>query len=60
MFYAKDFVGIEIFEPNKDIIKDEYVETFKSQVVEKVIPNPLLYGTLVLYIVFKKETLPFN
>lgn len=27
MFYAKDFVGIEIFEPNKDIIKDEYVET---------------------------------
>ena len=27
MFYVKDFVGIEIFEPNKDIIKDEYVET---------------------------------
>lgn len=27
MFYAKDFVGIEIFEPNKDIIKNEYVET---------------------------------
>lgn len=27
MFYAKDFVGIEIFEPNKDIIKKEYVET---------------------------------
>lgn len=26
MFYAKDFVGIEIFEPNKDIIKNEYVE----------------------------------
>lgn len=27
MFYAKDFVGIEIFEPNKDIIKDEYIGT---------------------------------
>ena len=27
MFYVKDFVGIDIFEPNKDIIKDEYVET---------------------------------
>lgn len=25
MFYAKDFVGIEIFEPNKDIIKKEYL-----------------------------------
>lgn len=31
MFYAKDFVGIEIFEPNKDIIKDIYLPT-----VEKV------------------------
>lgn len=27
MFYAKDFVGIEIFEPNKDVIKDEYLAT---------------------------------
>lgn len=27
MFYAKDFEGIEIFEPNKDIIKDEYLAT---------------------------------
>ena len=26
-FYAKDFVGIEIFEPNKDIIKHEYLDT---------------------------------
>ena len=23
MFYVKDFVGIEIFEPNKDVIKKE-------------------------------------
>lgn len=27
MFYAKDFVGIEIFEPNKAIIKNEYIQT---------------------------------
>ena len=27
MFYAKDFVGIEIFEPNKDIIKEEFLPT---------------------------------
>lgn len=27
MFYAKDFVGIEIFEPNEAVIKDEYLET---------------------------------
>lgn len=27
MFYAKDFVGIEIFEPQKDVIKDKYVKT---------------------------------
>ena len=27
MFYAKDFVGIEIFDSNKDVIKDEYLET---------------------------------
>lgn len=27
MFYAKDFVGIEIFKPNEDVIKDEYLET---------------------------------
>lgn len=27
MFYARDFVGIEIFEPNEDIIKEEYIET---------------------------------
>lgn len=26
MFYAKDFEGVEIFEPNKDIIKEEYVD----------------------------------
>nr|WP_311521882.1 hypothetical protein [uncultured Porphyromonas sp.] len=25
VFYAKDFIGIEIFEPNKDIIKPEYL-----------------------------------
>ena len=27
MFYAKDFVGIEIFKPNEDVIKDEYIKT---------------------------------
>ncbi|CDD05571.1 hypothetical protein [Prevotella sp. CAG:592] len=27
MFYAKDFVGIEIFKPNEAVIKDEYLET---------------------------------
>lgn len=27
MFYAKDFVGIEIFKPNEDVIKEEYIET---------------------------------
>lgn len=27
MFYAKDFVGIEIFKPNEAIIKDEFIET---------------------------------
>lgn len=27
MFYAKDFVGIEIFLPNKDEIKNEYLNT---------------------------------
>lgn len=27
MFYAKDFIGIEIFEPNKDTIKPEYIPT---------------------------------
>lgn len=26
MFYAKDFVGIEIFDPNEDVIKNEYIE----------------------------------
>lgn len=25
MFYAKDFIGIEIFEPNQDIIKSEFL-----------------------------------
>ena len=30
MFYAKDFVGIEIFKPNEDVIKDEYLETVDS------------------------------
>lgn len=27
MFYVKDFVGIEIFEPNQGIIKPEYIST---------------------------------
>ena len=27
MFYAKDFVGIEIFKPNESVIKDEYLTT---------------------------------
>lgn len=27
MFYAKDFVGIEIFESEQDVIKKEYIET---------------------------------
>ena len=27
MFYVKDFVGIEIFEPNKCTIKEKYLET---------------------------------
>lgn len=27
MFYAKDFVGIEIFKPNEDVIKEEYIAT---------------------------------
>ena len=27
MFYAKDFVGIEIFESDQDVIKPEYIET---------------------------------
>ena len=27
MFYAKDFVGIEIFMPNEAVIKNEYLET---------------------------------
>ncbi len=27
MFYAKDFVGVEIFEPNRDIILPEFIET---------------------------------
>lgn len=27
MFYAKDFVGIEIFKPNEAVIKDEYLGT---------------------------------
>lgn len=27
MFYAKDLVGIEIFDPDEDNIKDEYIDT---------------------------------
>ena len=27
MFYAKDFVGVEIFQPNQDIIKEAYIKT---------------------------------
>lgn len=27
MFFAKDFVGVEIFKPNEDVIKPEFVET---------------------------------
>ena len=30
MFYAKDFVGIEIFNPNDDNIKDEYLADVKA------------------------------
>ena len=30
MFYAKDFVGIEIFQPNDDKIKNEYLELVDS------------------------------
>ena len=29
-FYARDFVGIEIFNPNEDVIKEEYLETVKK------------------------------
>ena len=29
-FYARDFVGIEIFNPNDDVIKEEYLETVKK------------------------------
>jgi len=27
MFVAKDFIGVEIFNPNKDVIKPEYIAT---------------------------------
>lgn len=27
MFVAKDFIGVEIFNPNNDVIKPEYIET---------------------------------
>lgn len=27
MFVAKDFIGVEIFNPNNDVIKSEYIET---------------------------------
>lgn len=37
MFYAKDFVGIEIFEPNEAVIKTEYLE--KVDQVGKDIKN---------------------
>lgn len=45
MFYAKDFVGIEIFKPNEDIIKKEYIETVNrvgndiKQLIESIKTN---------------------
>ena len=45
MFYAKDFVGIEIFKPNEDIIKEEYIETVNrvgtdiKQLIESIKTN---------------------
>ena len=39
MFYAKDFVGIEIFQPNQDVIKQEFLE--KVDQVGKDIKNIL-------------------
>ncbi len=45
MFYAKGFVGIEIFKPNEDIIKEEYIETVNrvgndiKQLIESIKTN---------------------
>lgn len=39
MFYARDFVGVEIFQPNQDIIKEEYLE--KVDAVGKDLKNIL-------------------
>ena len=45
MFYAKDFVGIEIFKTNEDIIKEEYIETVNrvgndiKQLIESIKTN---------------------
>ena len=49
MFYAKDFVGIEIFKPNEDIIKEEYIETVNrvgtdiKQLIESIKTNNFYY-----------------
>lgn len=41
MFYAKDFVGIEIFKSNEAIIKDEYIDTVDKvgQDIKKLIDS---------------------
>lgn len=45
MFYVKDFVGIEIFEPNQDIIKPEYISSVDKVGKEiKGIINALNYN----------------
>lgn len=55
MFVAKDFIGIEIFNPNDDIIKPEYIETVDNvgESLQKVVKrlhekNPNLNFQLVI------------